>query len=47
MTGSMTLSAGLRAAWIKRSPEVPFDPWGLEPTLTVSSLSDLAARIET
>ena len=40
------LSAGLRAAWVKRSPEVPFDPWGLEPTLTVDSLSDLAARIE-
>ena len=41
------LSAGLRAAWVKRSPEAPFDPWGLEPTLTVSSLSDLAARIDT
>ena len=40
------LSAGLRAAWIKRSPEAPFDPWGLEPTLTVDSLSDLAARIQ-
>jgi 2-haloacid dehalogenase len=41
------LSAGMRAAWIKRSPEAPFDPWGLEPTLTVNSLSDLAARIDT
>jgi 2-haloacid dehalogenase len=41
------LSAGMRAAWIKRSPEAPFDPWGLEPTLTVDSLSDLAARIDT
>jgi 2-haloacid dehalogenase len=41
------LSAGMQAAWVKRSPEAPFDPWGLEPTLTVDSLSDLAARIDT
>jgi 2-haloacid dehalogenase len=41
------LSAGIRAAWVKRSPEASFDPWGLEPTLTVNSLSDLAARIDT
>jgi 2-haloacid dehalogenase len=41
------LSAGMRAAWVKRSPEASFDPWGLEPTLTVNSLSDLAARIDT
>jgi len=40
------LSAGMRAAWVKRSPEALFDPWGLEPTLTVASLSDLAARIQ-
>ena len=40
------LAAGMRSAWIKRSPEAPFDPWGLEPTLTVASLSDLAARID-
>jgi 2-haloacid dehalogenase len=39
------LCAGMRAAWVKRSPEAPFDPWELEPTLTVASLSDLAARI--
>ena len=38
-------SAGLRAAWVRRSPEVPFDPWGIEPTLTVTSLADLAGRI--
>jgi 2-haloacid dehalogenase len=38
-------SAGLCAAWIRRSPEALFDPWGIEPNLTVNSLSDLAARI--
>jgi 2-haloacid dehalogenase len=38
-------SAGLRAAWVRRSPEVPFDPWGIEPTLTVGSLAELATGI--
>ena len=35
-------SAGMRAAWVKRSPAAVFDPWGLEPTLTVASLVELA-----
>jgi 2-haloacid dehalogenase len=39
------LSAGMRAAWIKRSPDATFDPWGIEPTLTVDSLSGLADQI--
>src|SRR5262249_2018664 len=39
------LSAGMRAAWIRRNPEMLFDPWGIEPTLTVDSLSGLADRI--
>lgn len=40
------LSAGMRAAWIKRSPEALFDPWGIKPTLTVNSLLDLAGQID-
>jgi 2-haloacid dehalogenase len=39
------ISSGMRAAWVKRSPDALFDPWGIEPTLTVQSLSDLAGRI--
>jgi 2-haloacid dehalogenase len=39
------ISAGMKAAWIQRSPEVIFDPWGIEPTITVSSLSGLAKQI--
>lgn len=35
------VSCGMRAAWVKRSPEAIFDPWGIEPDLTVSSLLDL------
>jgi 2-haloacid dehalogenase len=39
------ISAGMRAAWIKRSPDALFDPWGIEPTLTINSLINLAEQI--
>lgn len=39
------ISAGMRAAWIQRSSDALFDPWGIEPTLTVTGLVDLAERI--
>ncbi|EGY02548.1 haloacid dehalogenase, type II [Nitrospirillum viridazoti Y2] len=39
------LSAGWRAAWVQRSPEALFDPWGISPTVTVADLRDLAAAI--
>ena len=35
------VSAGMRAAWVRRSDEAPFDPWEVEPTLVVNSLTDL------
>jgi 2-haloacid dehalogenase len=37
--------AGLHAAWVRRSPEAPFDPWGIEPDMTVEDLTSLAARM--
>jgi 2-haloacid dehalogenase len=40
------ISAGMRAAWVKRSPDALFDPWGIEPTLTVNSLLSLAEQID-
>lgn len=39
------ISSGMRAAWVKRSPDALFDPWGIEPTLTVEGLLSLAERI--
>jgi 2-haloacid dehalogenase len=39
------ISAGMRGAWVKRSEEALFDPWGIEPTLTVNSLVNLAGQI--
>lgn len=35
------ISAGMRAAWVQRSPDAVFDPWGIEPTITLSTLNDL------
>ena len=40
------VSAGMRAAWVKRSPEALYDPWDIEPTLTVTTLAELAPRID-
>lgn len=34
-------SAGLNAAWIRRTNDVIYDPWGIAPTLTVRALTDL------
>lgn len=38
-------SAGLRAAWIKRRPDVVFDRWDIEPDLVVGDLEELAAEL--
>lgn len=39
------LSAGWRAAWVRRTQAALFDPWGIEPTLTVDHLGELIAKI--
>jgi 2-haloacid dehalogenase len=40
------ISAGMKAAWVQRSKEAIFDPWGIKPTITVESLSHLNEKIE-
>ena len=35
------LSHGMLAAWVKRSDKAIFDPWGMEPTITINSLLEL------
>lgn len=37
--------SGLHAAWVRRSLDAPFDPWGIEPDLTVTDLEALADRL--
>ena len=39
------ISAGMKSAWVRRSPEAIFDPWGIEPTITVNSLLGLDKKI--
>ena len=39
------ISAGMKSAWVRRSPEAIFDPWGIEPTITVGSLVELDDKI--
>ena len=38
-------SAGLRAAWVRRSPDVVYDPWGIEPDVVIEDLEQLAAEL--
>ena len=40
------VSAGMNSAWIPRSPDAIFDPWEIEPTLTVESLNTLGDEIK-
>jgi len=39
------ISAGMRAAWIQRSKDTVFDPWGIEPTITVGSVRELYDKV--
>ena len=39
-------SAGWHAAWVQRSPEMLFDPWDIQPTITVDNLADIAEQID-
>ncbi len=39
------VSSGMNAAWVRRSETLPFDPWGIEPTLTVQNLTDLSLQL--
>jgi 2-haloacid dehalogenase len=39
------ISAGIKAVWVQRNQETIFDPWGIEPTLTINSLSALSGTI--
>ncbi len=35
------ISAGMRAAWVQRSSAAVFDPWGIEPDVTIRGLDEL------
>ena len=37
------INVGMQAAWVKRSPAAVFDTWDIQPTATVSGLTELTA----
>jgi 2-haloacid dehalogenase len=39
------ISAGMRGAWLQRSAGQLYDPWGIEPTISLSSLSELESQL--
>lgn len=39
------LSVGWQAAWVKRDGRVIFDPWDIQPTAVVETVSDLSAVV--
>lgn len=39
------IGAGMHGAWVRRSAAAVYDPWGIEPSVTVASLAELEARI--
>jgi 2-haloacid dehalogenase len=39
-------SVGMHGIWVKRSSAAVFDPWGVEPTITVSSLAEIGAQLQ-
>ena len=40
-----SISAGMKSAWVRRSPNTVFDPWGIEPTITVTNLLELKEQL--
>jgi 2-haloacid dehalogenase len=39
------VSYGMRSAWLQRSEDSIFDPWGIEPTITISSITELNEKL--
>jgi 2-haloacid dehalogenase len=37
--------SGLKTAWLRRDPRVQFDPWGVEPNVTLKTLDELTSRL--
>ncbi len=40
------VSYGMKSAWIQRGPDSIFDPWGIEPTILINSLTELCNKLQ-
>tara|TARA_R110000868_G_scaffold36900_8_gene130545 strand:- start:2762 stop:3442 length:681 start_codon:yes stop_codon:yes gene_type:complete len=41
-----SISYGMRSVWVQRTPDSIFDPWGIEPSLTIKKITDLKDQLE-
>jgi 2-haloacid dehalogenase len=39
------ISAGLRGTWVKRSARALYDPWEIQPTVTINTIAELADAV--
>ncbi|SDW09931.1 2-haloacid dehalogenase [Lutibacter oricola] len=39
-------SYGMKTAWVQRSPDAIFDPWGIEPTAEIKNISELSSKLK-
>lgn len=35
----------MKSVWVKRTSDLVFDPWGIDPTLPIGNLSDFDREI--
>jgi len=40
------ISYGMRSAWVQRSTDSIFDPWGVEPTTIINKITDLPSKLK-
>ena len=40
------ISAGMNGAWVRRLETTIFDPWEIEPSVTVKTLKDLQSAVQ-
>lgn len=39
-------SFGMKSAWVQRSQDAIFDPWGIEPTLIIHTITQLSIKLK-
>ncbi|GAA0407714.1 haloacid dehalogenase type II [Cocleimonas flava] len=40
------VNIGMSAAWVKRTEQAIFDPWGIDPTIVIQSLTELDGKLD-
>lgn len=40
------MAYGMQSAWVQRTPDAIFDPWGITPSLTIKAITDLKQELD-